>query len=271
VDHGILADADRRVTVVGLDQGREHRRNRRRQIVRIKISLGRHRHVDRLRDAADQRFVVAQTEATRSRAAVGNIESFQQRRHVQFHKRVVVETLVTEIQHKLRADGFEIGRQRGVIVEKTEAVIAKFAQRRLEPLDRLEILLAATPAALDRIGQPRVAEDHGDVGNHRRAARQELYPIWRLTGQEQPVRHHSEILIARGIRRQQRVERDICETGAEQQRLEALFRVEPLGVELIGNDAALGVDHNFTTDQPIAVTGKIPLAADEMVLIDPLP
>ena len=56
-----------------------------------------------------------------------------------------------------------------------------------------------------------------------------------------------------------------------QQRVQAFFRIEPLGIELIGDDAALGVDHDLTADQPIAILGKIALPADEMILVDPFP
>ena len=141
VDDRILGDADRRVAKIRLDQRREHRRDRRRQIVRIEIGLRRHRHIDRLGDAAHQRFVVAEAEAARPGAAVGDVEHLQQRRHVHFHEGVVVEALVAEIQHEMRAVRPQIGKQRGMIVEKAKAIVRQLAQRRFEPVDRLDILL----------------------------------------------------------------------------------------------------------------------------------
>ena len=271
MDDRVLGDADRGVAEVRLDQRREHRRDGGRQIVRIEIGLRRHRHVDRLGDAADQRLVVAQTEAGGAGAAIGNVEHLQERRHVHFHEGVVVEALVAEVQNKMRAVGPQLGVKRGVIVEKTKAIIGQLVQCRLEPLDRLDILFVPASVALDRVGKARIAENHGDVGKQRRAARQPPRAARRLAGQKQPVRHHAEILIAGRIRRQQRMKADIGETGAGQQRVEALFRIEPLGIELIGDDAALGMDHDLTADQPIAILGEIALAADEMILVDPFP
>ena len=64
---------------------------------------------------------------------------------------------------------------------------------------------------------------------------------------------------------------DVGEAGAGKQRLEALFRIEPLGIELIGNDAALGMDHDLAADQPITILGEVTLATDEVVLVDPFP
>ena len=45
-------------------------------------------------------------------------------------------------------------------------------------------------------GSPRITVMSG---NRRRAARQPTRPARRLAGQEQPVRHHAEILVARAI------------------------------------------------------------------------
>src|SRR5271165_5981861 len=64
---------------------------------------------------------------------------------------------------------------------------------------------------------------------------------------------------------------DIGEPGAGQQRFEALLRVEPFGIELVGDDAALGVHDDLAADQPVAIPGEVALATDEMVLVDPLP
>src|SRR6516225_10760087 len=64
---------------------------------------------------------------------------------------------------------------------------------------------------------------------------------------------------------------NIGEAGAGQQRLQALSRVEPLCIELIGDDAPLGVDHDLAADQPIAVLSEVTFATDEMILVNPFP
>src|SRR6516165_2938218 len=64
---------------------------------------------------------------------------------------------------------------------------------------------------------------------------------------------------------------DVGEPGALEKRLKALLRIKPLGVELVGYDAALGVDYDLPTYQAIAIAGQIAFAADEVILVDPLP
>ena len=61
------------------------------------------------------------------------------------------------------------------------------------------------------------------------------------------------------------------EAGALEQLVDLVRRIEPLGVELVGQHALLGVDHDFAGQQALAVFGERPLAADELVLVDPLP
>ena len=63
----------------------------------------------------------------------------------------------------------------------------------------------------------------------------------------------------------------IAETGLLQQLADAFARVEPLGVELVGDHAHLVVHDHLARDQPLAVLADGALAADEMVLVDPLP
>src|SRR5215472_11908177 len=64
---------------------------------------------------------------------------------------------------------------------------------------------------------------------------------------------------------------DIGEAGAGQQRLEALLRIQSFRIELIGNNAALCVDHDLPADEPVTIFGEVSLAANEMVLVDPFP
>jgi hypothetical protein len=41
------------------------------------------------------------------------------------------------------------------------------------------------------------------------------------------------------------VEAKVAEPGALHQRFHPLLRIEPLGIELVGNDATLGVHHHL--------------------------
>ena len=65
--------------------------------------------------------------------------------------------------------------------------------------------------------------------------------------------------------------RIFVKAGAANQRREALPRIKPLGIELVGDDAALGMHDDLAADQSVAVAGQGALAAHEMVLIDPFP
>ena len=85
------------------------------------------------------------------------------------------------------------------------------------------------------------------------------------------MRGHAEILITLRIRRWQRIKPQPAKAGAGQERLEPFLGIQPLGVELVGNHAAPGIDHDFAADQPVMVFGKAALAADEPVPVDPFP
>src|SRR5690606_25594905 len=67
------------------------------------------------------------------------------------------------------------------------------------------------------------------------------------------------------------VDANRLEAGALEHLRDLRGRVEALGVELIDNDAALGVDDHLARDEALAVGGERALAADQMVLVDPLP
>jgi hypothetical protein len=69
------------------------------------------------------------------------------------------------------------------------------------------------------------------------------------------VRYHPEILVSFRIWSQQGMKSDICESRAAQQRLEAVFRIQPLGIELIGYNSALCVDDDLPANQPVAILG----------------
>ncbi len=188
-----------------------------------------------------------------------------------FEKGVVVEAFIAQIQHEMRPARCQIGHQSRVIIEIAEPVLRKLGERCLEPRHGLGVLFVEAAVALDRIGQPGIAENDGDFRKRHGTARQPLNAARCLGGQEQPVLDHAEILVARRIRRRDRMEAEIAEAGALHQRFHALLRIEALGIELVGDDAALGVHHHLAADQPVAVFGEAALAAHEMVLIDPLP
>ena len=52
---------------------------------------------------------------------------------------------------------------------------------------------------------------------------------------------------------------------------DAVARVEPFGIELVGDHAHLVVHDHFARDQALAVLADGALAAHEVVLVDPLP
>jgi len=110
---------------------------------------------------AHQRLVVAEAEAGGARAAVGDVEHLQDRRHVQLAEGVVVVAFVAQVEDELRAVVAQVGEQRGVVVEIAEAVAGELAQARLQPVHRLDVLRVVVPVALHRVGEARVAHDDG--------------------------------------------------------------------------------------------------------------
>ena len=102
----------------------------------------------------------------------------------------------------MRAVRPQFGVERGVVVEKAKAEVGQLLQRGFEPLDRLDILFIPASVALDRVGETRIAENNGDIGEQRSAAGQPPRTTRRLAGKKQPVRHHPEVLITLRIRGQ---------------------------------------------------------------------
>ena len=132
------------------------------------------------------------------------------------------------------------------------------------------ILRVERAAALDGVGQARVAHDdrHVDLLHLAALADRQLRRIGR---QQDAARHHAEILVAVGKRLGVAVVANVAEAGLLHELADALARVEPLGIELVGDDAELVVHDDFARDQAFAIAGKRALAADEVVLVDPLP
>ncbi len=93
----------------------------------------------------------------------------------------------------------------------------------------------------------------------------------RIGGEQDAPRHHAEVLVAVGQRLGVAVMAHVAEAGLLHQLGDALARVEPLGVELVGDHAHLVVHDHLARDQPLAVLADGALAADEVVLVDPLP
>jgi hypothetical protein len=93
----------------------------------------------------------------------------------------------------------------------------------------------------------------------------------RVGGQENAARHHAEVLVALGVGLGVAVVAHVAEARLLHQLGDAFARVEPLGVELVGDHAHLVVHDHLARDQPLAVLADRALAADEVMLVDPLP
>ena len=61
------------------------------------------------------------------------------------------------------------------------------------------------------------------------------------------------------------------EPGALKQHADLVSGIQTFGIELVGDDTLIGVGHNLARHQATAVLGQGPFAADELVLVDPLP
>ena len=141
----------------------------------------------------------------------------------------------------------------------------------MQAADGVVVLGVERAPALHRVGKARVAHHDGDLELLHLAlglARGKLRPIGR---QQQAARHHAEVLVAVGQRLGVAVMADIAEPGLLQELADALARIEPLGVELVGDDADLVVHDHLARDEAFPVARQRALPADEMVLVDPLP
>ncbi len=190
---------------------------------------------------------------------------------MQLLERVVVEALVAEVEHEIGPEIGEIPVEGRVVVEVAELVGGQLEKRILQAPDRLHVLGIERAAALHRIGQPRVAHQHGHVDLLQLAARLAGRKLGRIRRKQQAARHHAEILVAVGQRLGVAVVADVAEAALLEQLGDAVARVEALGVELVGDDAELVVDDHLARDEPLAVGRERALAADEMMLVDPLP
>ncbi len=93
----------------------------------------------------------------------------------------------------------------------------------------------------------------------------------RVGGQQDAARHHAEILVAVGQRLGVAVVAHVAEAGLLQQLADALARIEPLGIELVGDHAHLVMHDDLARDQALPVLADGALAAHEVVLVDPFP
>ena len=101
--------------------------------------------------------------AGRPGAAVGNVQQLQVGRDVQLLEGVVVEAFVTQVEDEFGRIPAQVGQQGGVIVQIAEAVFGQLAQRRLQPLDRRQVLGVELAGQLHAVGQARIAQKNGDV------------------------------------------------------------------------------------------------------------
>src|SRR5262249_3224931 len=134
------------------------------------VGLRRHRHVDRLGDTTNERLIITHAKASGSGTTIGNVEHLEQRRHVHFHKRVIVKTFVAKIQDKMRAVCTKFGIERGMVVQKAKEITSHPRQRSFNPSDLLEIPPVPAPIALDRVGKARIAENARYVRKERGSA-----------------------------------------------------------------------------------------------------
>ena len=191
---------------------------------------------------------------------------------MEFLEGVVGVSLVAQIEHEGGRVAAQLAQHRGVVVEVAEGVALEFVEGRFQLADGIHVLLVEDAALFDVVGQPRIAEQDGDFGKadsaafrrHRGAARS-------LGDQKVSARQHPEVLVARRFVLGRLVEKDLVESQGLQQSHDRLPVVQPLRVELIGDHAAFRVNHDFAADQALAIAVEGPFAADEMLLIDPLP
>ena len=194
---------------------------------------------------------------------------------MEFVEGLVDEAFVAEIEGEGGRVGAEISGEGGVVVEEAETVAGQFGEGRFEMLHGGQIFGLKFTVEFHGIGEAWVAEDDGDVGN-----------IWAagdgvggaggefaggVCGDEDAVRHHAEILIAVGSAQNGAVIAGADETAGKEEGVELFARVETFGVELIDEDAALGVGDDFTADEARAIGGEHAFAADEVVPVDPFP
>ena len=184
---------------------------------------------------------------------------------------VVVEALVAQVEDQVGAQVGQVALQRAVVVEEAELVVRQLRQRVLELADGVEVLRIEGAAALDLVGQAMVAHQHGDVERLQLAPALAHRQMRRVGRQQDAARHHAEVLVAVGQRLGVAVVAHVAEAGLLQQLADAFARVEPLGIELVGDHAHLVVHDHFARDQAFAVLADGALAADEVVLVDPLP
>ena len=157
LDDGVLGDALRAVAVAGLEQRREHRRQRRALVARTHVRLERHRHVERHGDGAHQPLVVAGGQRRRPAARIGNAQRLQHGGDVQLLEGIVVEALVAQIKDEVGAQLRQVALERRVVVEVAELVVGQLGERVLQAADGLHVLRVERAAALHRVGQARIA------------------------------------------------------------------------------------------------------------------
>ena len=92
------------------------------------------------------------------------MQQLQHRRHVQLHQRLIVEALVAEIDDEGRTLVTQIGEQRGVVVEIADLETRDLGKRRLQTIDGGEVIGVEGAFELHAVRQPRIAQDHGDLG-----------------------------------------------------------------------------------------------------------
>src|SRR5262249_15462264 len=206
----------------------------------------------------------------RAGARIADAQHLEQGGNVELLEGVVVPALVAKVKHQVGAQFRQVALQGAVVVEVAELVARHLRQRILELAHGIEVFRVEGAAAFDLIRQAVVAHHHGDVEGLQPAAVL-AHEMWRIGGQQDPPRHHAKVLVAVGQRLGMAMVAGVAEAGLVQQLADTVARVEPLGIELVRDYAHLVVDDNLARDQAFPVLANRALAADEMVLVDPLP
>ena len=190
---------------------------------------------------------------------------------MQFHEGIVIESLVAQVHHERRRILTQRLQHCRMIVEIAELIIAEFAQRGLQPLDRRHVLRVELAAQLDGIGQSRIAQQDGDLGERNRTMGDARRLVWGGAGQEHAARHHAEILITRGMRRRFFMKPYVGKPCLFQQIADGLPRIQAFGIELVGDYALFRIDHDFAADQAGRIVRQRAFPAHQLRLVYPFP
>jgi hypothetical protein len=155
-------------------------------------------------------------------------------------------------------------------VDVPEAIAFERLQGSAEPIDGVDVLGVEPAVALDGVGQRGVAEQDRDLGE-RQGPPFRCRHLPCLGPDDHAMGHHPEVLAAVRTGLGTLAHLDVLVARALEPPLDTRRVIETLRVELIGDDAALGVYDHLPGDQPLCIPREGALPAHEVVLVDPLP